>query len=158
MTGLPDRILNRGVAAFWSCLRKEKIAAITPYRSDAGIAEMLVPACERIDSTRRLRSCRAGTATSAQLTYALGGRSKGRCAWREILIAVIDADESFRMALVECLGPLGYGARGFASGEECIAWEADASCNCVITDIHMPGMSGLRLGRLLTARRAGFPA
>ena len=76
---------------------------------------------------------------------------------RELLSAVIDDDESFRMALVECLGSLGYGARGFASAEEFIAWEADASCNCVITDVHMPGMSGLHLARLLTARRRGVP-
>ena len=74
---------------------------------------------------------------------------------RELLIAVIDDDESFRLAIVENLCTLGYGARGFASAEEFIAWEADASCNCVITDIHVPGMSGLRLGRLLTARRRG---
>jgi FixJ family two-component response regulator len=76
---------------------------------------------------------------------------------RELLIAVIDDDESFRMALVECLGSLGYGARGFASAEEFIAWEVDASCDCVITDIHMPGMSGLDLARLLTGRRRGVP-
>jgi FixJ family two-component response regulator len=73
---------------------------------------------------------------------------------RELLIAVIDDDESFRMALVESLGSLGYGAQGFASAEDFIAWEADVSCNCVITDIHMPGMSGLELARLLTGWRA----
>lgn len=76
---------------------------------------------------------------------------------KEPLIAVIDDDEPFRMALVECVGSLGYGARGFASAEEFIAWEADFSCNCVITDIHMPGMSGLDLARLLTGRRRGVP-
>jgi FixJ family two-component response regulator len=76
---------------------------------------------------------------------------------RELLIAVIDDDESFRMALVESLGSLGYGAQGFASAEDFIAWEADVSCNCVITDIHMPGMSGLELARLLTGRRRAVP-
>ena len=75
----------------------------------------------------------------------------------KLLIAVIDDDESFRGALVESLGSLGYGARGFASAEEFIAREADASFNCVITDAHMPGMSGLQLARLLTARRRGIP-
>ncbi len=75
----------------------------------------------------------------------------------KLLIAVIDDDDSFRGALVESLGSLGYGARGFASAEDFIAWEADASCNCVITDIHMPGMSGLDLARLLTGRRRGVP-
>jgi FixJ family two-component response regulator len=76
---------------------------------------------------------------------------------RDLLIAVIDDAESFRTALVESLGALGYRARGFASAEEFIAWEAEASCNCVIADIHMPGMSGLELGRLLSARRRGVP-
>jgi FixJ family two-component response regulator len=76
---------------------------------------------------------------------------------RDLLIAVIDDDEPFRMALVECVGSLGYAARGFASAEEFIAWEVDASCNCVITDVHMPGMSGLDLARLLTGRPRGMP-
>jgi len=75
----------------------------------------------------------------------------------ELLIAVVDDDESFRMALVESLGSLGYGARGFASAEDFIAFETNAACNCVITDIHMPGMSGLDLARLLTTRCPGVP-
>jgi FixJ family two-component response regulator len=76
---------------------------------------------------------------------------------RELLIAVIDDDASFRIALVESLGSLGYGAQGFESAEDFIAWEADVSCNCVITDIHMPGMSGLELARLLTGRQRRVP-
>ncbi|RWO36472.1 MAG: response regulator [Mesorhizobium sp.] len=78
---------------------------------------------------------------------------------REFLIAVVDDDESFRMALVDSLSSLGYGACGFVSAEDFIAWEARASysCSCVIADIHMPGMSGLDLARLLTGRRRGVP-
>ena len=74
-----------------------------------------------------------------------------------MFIAVIDDDESFRIALVESLGSLGYGARGFASAEEFITSEADASYDCVITDIHMPGMSGLELARLLISRPRRLP-
>jgi FixJ family two-component response regulator len=77
--------------------------------------------------------------------------------FKELLIAVIDDDESFRGALVESLGSLGYGARGFASAEEFIASAARALSNCVITDIHMPGMSGLDLARLLTNGRRRVP-
>ena len=40
---------------------------------------------------------------------------------REPVIAVIDDDESFRVALVEALSSLGYGARAFASAEEFFA-------------------------------------
>ena len=71
---------------------------------------------------------------------------------REPLIAVIDDDEPFRTALVESLCSLGYGARGFASGEEFFAASGGNSCDCVISDIHMPGMSGFDLKRLLMAR------
>jgi FixJ family two-component response regulator len=75
----------------------------------------------------------------------------------EFLVAVVDDDESFRTALVGSLLSLDYRARGFASAEEFIAWEADASCDCVVTDIHMPGMSGVELGRLLAERERKVP-
>ena len=71
---------------------------------------------------------------------------------RELLIAVIDDDEAFRTALVESLSSLGYGVRGFASAEDFFAVSGEGSCDCIITDIHMPGMSGLDLKRLLMAR------
>jgi FixJ family two-component response regulator len=76
---------------------------------------------------------------------------------RELLIAVIDDDASFRAALVESLCSLGYEVRGFASAEEFVAGEEEVSFDCIITDFHMPGMSGLDLQRLLTARDCRVP-
>ena len=76
---------------------------------------------------------------------------------REYLIAVVDDDNSFRSALVDSLASLGYTARGFASAEEFIAWESNAACDCAITDIHMPGMSGLDLAKLLRERPRALP-
>ncbi|MBR0731707.1 FixJ family two-component response regulator [Bradyrhizobium japonicum] len=75
---------------------------------------------------------------------------------RELSIAVIDDDDSFRTALLESLDSLGYRARGFPSAEEFLA-EGLGSCDCVITDIQMPGMSGLDLKRLLAARGSTTP-
>jgi FixJ family two-component response regulator len=75
----------------------------------------------------------------------------------EPLIAVIDDDEPFRTALVESLCSLGYRARGFASAEEFFAASGESSCDCIITDIHMPGMGGLDLQRLLMARDRRTP-
>jgi FixJ family two-component response regulator len=89
--------------------------------------------------------------------FALAHIRKAQRALRELLIAVIDDDDSFRMALVESLDSLGYEARGFASAEEFMASEAVGSVSCVITDIHMPGMGGLDLARLLTEQRRGVP-
>jgi len=76
---------------------------------------------------------------------------------KELLVAVIDDDEPFRTALVESLASLGYRAGGFASAEEFLAADARSSYDCVITDIHMPGMSGLDLKQLLTARHSKVP-
>ena len=70
----------------------------------------------------------------------------------EPLITVIDDDDPFRTALVDSLCSLGYRARGFASAEEFFAASGESSCDCIITDIHMPGMSGFDLKRLLMAR------
>jgi len=76
---------------------------------------------------------------------------------REPVVAVIDDDEPFRTALVDSLCSLGYRARGFASAEEFFAASGEISCDCVITDIHMPGMSGFDLKRLLMDRAWRVP-
>ena len=76
---------------------------------------------------------------------------------REPVVAIIDDDEPFRTALVDSLCSLGYGACGFASAEEFVAANAENSCDCVISDIHMPGMSGFDLNRLLVSRNSKVP-
>jgi FixJ family two-component response regulator len=73
------------------------------------------------------------------------------------LIAVVDDDESFRIALVESLSSLGYWADGFPSAEEFIVEGGEGSYDCLITDIHMPGISGLDLKRLLADRGSRMP-
>ena len=75
----------------------------------------------------------------------------------QIPIAVVDDDEPFRAALVEVLDAEGYDVRGFASAEDFLAAKGEMSCRCVITDIQMPGMSGLDLKRLLAARNSTIP-
>jgi FixJ family two-component response regulator len=72
------------------------------------------------------------------------------------LVAVIDDDDPFRTALVETLCSFGYRVHGFASAEQFIAANVAPSCDCIITDIQMPGMSGLDLKGHLAAR--GFKA
>jgi FixJ family two-component response regulator len=76
---------------------------------------------------------------------------------RDLEIAVIDDDESFRVALVESLSSLGYGADGYASAEDYIRAIEDKSFDCVVTDIHMPGTSGLDLMKRLAARGGTTP-
>ncbi len=73
------------------------------------------------------------------------------------LIALIDDDEPFRVALVDSLLSLGYEARGFASAEEFMTADEQIAWGCVITDIHMPGMSGFDLKRKLGELRSEIP-
>ena len=75
----------------------------------------------------------------------------------EFVIAVVDDDDSFRMALAESLDSLGYNAREFASAEAFIAADGPRSCDCVITDIRMPGISGFELSRLLASQASPVP-
>ena len=75
----------------------------------------------------------------------------------EFTISVIDDDESFRTALVGLLRMLGYEAKGFASAVEFINNGGEGSCDCIITDINMSGMSGFDLIQLLIARGSTVP-
>ena len=76
---------------------------------------------------------------------------------RYLEIAVIDDDDSFRIALVESLSSLGYGSDGYASAEDYIGATGGRSFNCVVTDIHMPGMSGLDLMKRLATQGSTIP-
>jgi FixJ family two-component response regulator len=76
---------------------------------------------------------------------------------KEHLIAVVDDDDSFRASLVELLDSSAYGVRDFASAEAFVASGEADSFGCVITDIHMPGMSGIELKRLLVSRQCQVP-
>jgi FixJ family two-component response regulator len=75
----------------------------------------------------------------------------------ELVIAVIEDDRSLRTALVDSLHSLGYGARGFGSAEDFVEGCGEEKCDCIITDIHMPGMSGFDLKRLLAERGCKKP-
>ena len=61
------------------------------------------------------------------------------------LITVIDDDESMRLSLEGLVRSLGYSVQVFACAEDFLAAGGDARAACVISDIKMPGMSGIDL-------------
>lgn len=65
------------------------------------------------------------------------------------LVSVIDDDPSLRRAIVVLVRSLGYSAQGFASAEEFLAIYGGSQWGCIITDIQMPGMSGIELKETL---------
>ncbi len=76
---------------------------------------------------------------------------------QEKLISIIDDDESLRMALVGLVRSLGYRSQGFGSAEEYLGNGDLGGSACLITDIQMPGMTGIDLKKLLAARGLGMP-
>ncbi len=81
------------------------------------------------------------------------------------LIAIVDDDQSIRVATATLMRSFGFAARGFASAEEFLQSPELGETACVISDVHMPGIGGLELqSRLASTRRrtpvifiTGFP-
>jgi FixJ family two-component response regulator len=68
-------------------------------------------------------------------------------------VAIVDDEAPVRDALLDLLEEAGFPACAFASGEEFLASGRQYECSCLITDIRMPGMSGLDLLSRLSAER-----
>jgi FixJ family two-component response regulator len=65
------------------------------------------------------------------------------------MISIVDDDEAVREATKGLVRSLGYRASTFSSAEEFLKSEHLSDTSCLITDIHMPGLSGLELQSLL---------
>ena len=73
------------------------------------------------------------------------------------IVSVIDDDESCRTALKEMLRSAGLSALVFASAEDFLKSGQQRQTGCLITDIRMPGMSGLELQAKLNSDRCRIP-
>ena len=73
------------------------------------------------------------------------------------LISIIDDDDSLRTALVGLVRSLGYRASGFANAEDFLATNQAADSAAIVTDIQMPGLSGIELKERLTAEGFAVP-
>ncbi|MEJ2165091.1 MAG: response regulator [Desulfobacterales bacterium] len=72
-------------------------------------------------------------------------------------VHIIDDDESVRRALWMLLESAGFKVKPHVSGEAFFADETAASSDCIITDIRMPGLSGLDLIERLRLQGRNIP-
>ena len=66
-----------------------------------------------------------------------------------LVIAVVDDEESVRRALGRLLRSAGHDVRSYAAGTEFLSSLSSGHPDCLILDVHMPGLTGFEvLGRL----------
>ena len=73
------------------------------------------------------------------------------------LISIIDDDESMRCAVKSLVTSLGLNARTFASAEDFLRSPHVEHTSCLISDLQMPGLSGVELQKMLLAQGRHIP-
>jgi len=76
---------------------------------------------------------------------------------KEKMVAVVEDDESYRVALQRLLKSAGVSVQSFESAEAFLSSGQHHQTGCLITDIRMPGMSGLELQSKLNADHCPIP-
>lgn len=76
---------------------------------------------------------------------------------KPVLVAVVDDDDLIRNSIADLLSSVGIESKTFSSGEEFIADGVSQEIVCLVTDIRMPGMTGLDLQRKLAEHHPWLP-
>jgi FixJ family two-component response regulator len=76
---------------------------------------------------------------------------------RAKMVAVVEDDESYRVALQRLLKSAGLSVLAFASAEDFLNSGQRHEIGCLIADIRMPGMSGLDLQARLNSEQCPVP-
>ena len=73
------------------------------------------------------------------------------------LIAIVDDDESVRRALTRLLRSAGLDVESFPSGDEFLESIPTRRPDCVVLDLHMPGLSGFEVQTRLAKSSTPVP-
>ncbi len=72
-------------------------------------------------------------------------------------VFVVDDDEGARKSICALIESMGLQTEAFASAEDFLAHYSEGRAGCLITDLRMPGISGLELQEQLAKRRISLP-
>ncbi len=73
------------------------------------------------------------------------------------IISVVDDDEGVRGSLASLLRSAGFDVRAFPGAQAFLSTGLRDGAACLLTDLNMPGMSGLELLAELRRRKAAIP-
>jgi FixJ family two-component response regulator len=74
-----------------------------------------------------------------------------------VLISVVEDDEPFRESMRKLVTALGYSVEAFASAADFLASPVLAQTACLVSDVQMPGMTGIELHRRLVEAGHAIP-
>lgn len=73
------------------------------------------------------------------------------------VVSIVDDDESIRVTTASLVRSFGWHTRVYASAEEFLKSEDIDKTSCLVTDVRMPGMSGIEMYARLLERGYKFP-
>ena len=82
---------------------------------------------------------------------------RGESTWGTSMISIVDDEECVREAVRGLVRSFGFDAYAFSSAETFLKSSRLSDTACVITDIQMPGMSGMELQDVLIAQDRPVP-
>jgi FixJ family two-component response regulator len=83
--------------------------------------------------------------------------ARGEIVPKAPIIAIIDDDESVRLATKSLVMSLGLEGKTFQSAEEFLASDSFAEARCLVADVQLSGMSGIELQHDLVSRGCRTP-
>ncbi|MGZ9272661.1 MAG: response regulator transcription factor, partial [Candidatus Binatia bacterium] len=72
-------------------------------------------------------------------------------------IVVVEDDAGMSKAIARLLRAAGFQTKSFASAEEFLQTDAASEADCLVLDVHLPGISGFDLRRRLAALGQNMP-
>ena len=76
---------------------------------------------------------------------------------KRTLISVVEDDQPFRESMRKLMSSFGYTVEAFASAADFLASPLLPATGCLITDVQMPGMTGVELHRRLIDTGCAIP-